>query len=163
MRCRAWPLLVTTIFLAGCSDGQDESGGPTTSSTPPSVAGEPSAGDGSDPLEPGGNPFCETSGAFDEGLAQIDPAVGDPARLEEALARANEEVEEATRSAPEEIRPDTVVLADAFQDLISALERVDYEFTQLSLESLASLDSPEVQAAQQRLDTYRIETCNPTG
>jgi hypothetical protein len=121
---------------------------PTTDPPPPSTA-EVDDGAGWE-----GESFCLASGTFDTAFPQIDPALGDPARLEEALDQASKEVEEVTRSAPEEIRADAEVLAQAFRDLLGALERVDYDFTRLSLQALASLDAPEVQAAQQRLEAY---------
>jgi hypothetical protein len=51
------------------------------------------------------------------------------------------------------------VLAEGYEEFLVALEAADYDFTQLSLSALTALDSPEMDAASERLDAYRIEAC----
>lgn len=61
--------------------------------------------------------------------------------------------------APSQLQAEARVLAEAFGDLVEALEAVGYDVTRLTLSALASLDRPEVRDAQARLEAYRVERC----
>jgi hypothetical protein len=73
--------------------------------------------------------------------------------------------------APEEIRADLQVLADAFTKYADALEGVDLQAGETpdaaTLQKLqaavASIDQAEVQAASERVDTWARENCGVTG
>lgn len=148
--------MVAVLALSGCNgdDGQDQAL-PSTSSPSPQAGTEP-------PEEPV-DPFCAPADALGEGLGDLAPTDGDPGEIREQFTRAREAVAQAEAEAPEEIRADVAVLADGYEDFFAALEAADFDITQLSLSALTALDTPEMEAASERVDAYRLDTCGEAG
>ncbi len=142
-------VVATVLVLAGCSD--DEAASPSTSA--PVATGAPDVPD---------DPFCAPAEALGEGFDEIAPGGDNTDALREQFAQAREAIEQAQAEAPAEVQDDIAVLAAGYEEFISALEAVDYDFEQISLSALTALDTPEMEAASQRLDAYRSEVCAET-
>ena len=156
-RAAAAGIAVAVLALSGCSgDGGQDQALPSTTSSPEVNAG-------TEPPEEPVDPFCAPADALGEGLGDLAPTDGDPDQIREQFTLAREAVAEAEAEAPEEIRPDVAVLADGYEDFFEALEAADFDITQLSLSALTALDTPEMQAASERIDAYRVEACGEAG
>ena len=151
-RASATVVLAALLVLLGCSgdDDRDEVAPATTSSS--------GAGVGTEEPEEAANPFCAPSQALNS-IGDVPPLESDPAALREQFTEARDAVAEAEAEAPEEIRADVAVLADGYDQFYEALEAADFDITHLDLADLMVLDSPEMQAASERLDAYRAEAC----
>lgn len=139
------------FLLLACSsdDAGDEASGSTTSS----VGEAPSTAD--ELLDP----FCAPAEALGEGLGDVGSSQGGADEVREELTKARDALTVAQAEAPAEIEGDVAVLAAGFEAFFAELEAADFDFDKLSLEALAGLDSPEMEAAGQRLADYQARTC----
>lgn len=89
----------------------------------------------------------------------------------ENLKKSQDLFQEFVDKAPEEIRADLQVLADAFSKYVDALgdvdlkagETPDAETIQKLQQALASVDEAKVQAASARLDAWAKKNCGVNG
>jgi hypothetical protein len=68
-------------------------------------------------------------------------------------------VDEVEDRAPEEIKDDIAVVAQAMADLDEVLSEVDYDFLALSESDLEGLDDPAVEEASDNISNYADENC----
>ena len=154
MTLRRWAAaaLLGAILLTGCSSDKkkDESASPATTA----AAAAPST-----TRRIIGGPFCEFALTFNGRYAQISPSLADPQQLRAAFEQAAKAIDDAEQIAPAEVRPDVRVLATQFRDLVVILQQANYDFSKVPQASIQRLQSPEVQAAGQRLDAYVKQNC----
>lgn len=142
------------ISVAACGGGDDadETAAPTTPSTGASSVTTPAA-------ESAADPFCASVDVLSGDLGVVGPEDGDPDRLREQFAQAGEAIALAEADAPEELGAAVATLADGYRDFLAELEAVDFDFTQLSGSASAALDSPDLRAAGEQVEAYRVAAC----
>ena len=151
LRRAAAAAVAGAILLGGCNDDKDTSSSPTTAAS--------QAAAGSSGRQISGGPFCERVLTFTDRSSRIDPSVAEPQQLRRALEEATRAIEEAEQTAPAEIKTDVAVLASQFRDLVLILDQAGFDFTKIPPASLGRLQSPEIQSATQRVNTYVGQNC----
>jgi hypothetical protein len=166
MRRLALAALLVVLALAGasCGGGGDEASGSTTvTTTTDETTTEETTTD---------ETTTETSGAVGAGdCAQLVDASAELAQAF-AAAGATGDFGEASQffdsfEAPEEIRADFQVLADAYVEYIAALQDIGLESGQTPTteqlqqlqQALAAIDQPAVAAASQRISAWVSQNC----
>jgi hypothetical protein len=106
-----------------------------------------------------------------DAAADLSQSLGGTGTDTANLQDSQQVFQEFVDRAPDEIRADLQVLADAFAKYADALEGVDLKAGEApdaaTLQKLqaavASIDQAEVQAASERVDTWARENCGVTG
>jgi hypothetical protein len=150
--------VVATLLLAGC--GGDDSGDEQASSRTtraadptPTTAGDTTfTGSGS-------SEYCQLSRSYLEKAEELQQAGGGPEALRQLYRDADRDVKRAVDVAPDEIKPDVKVVADAVSALVTALEQADYDFSRVSPNALANLSTPQFQASARRVEAYATSVC----
>ncbi|MFV1991613.1 MAG: hypothetical protein ACC652_12820, partial [Acidimicrobiales bacterium] len=96
-----------------------------------------------------------------EKAAQIDafePSLDSAGSLVDSFTEMNKILQEVVASAPDEIKDDVKLVADAFSSLVSDLAGADGDLAQIG-ELFTVLDTPEINAAGDRVSAYFEETC----
>jgi hypothetical protein len=170
MRRLALAALLVVLALAGasCGGGGDEASGTTTVTTTDETTTDETTTDATTTDET----TTETSGAIGAGdCAQLVDASAELAQAF-AAAGATGDFGEASQffdsfEAPEEIRGDFQVLADAYVEYIAALQDIGLESGQTPTteqlqqlqQALAAIDQPAVAAASQRISAWVSQNC----
>jgi len=143
-------VLAMTALLAlgacGGSDDDDETTSPTTAAGP--VSTTTFKGDAN-------SPFCQLGRANNARLQAIGAAAANPDELDRVLRDAAPAVRQAADIAPDEIKKDVDLLADAFEDLLESLDEGQPD--------LGAIVSPEFTTAAQNLTNYGRDVCGITG
>jgi hypothetical protein len=166
-----------TVSLAACGgddsssasdEGSDSTEAPAASSDAPdsSAGGDESAATTGAPdfSGDGGGEFCSQAQGFDEVFGDEAFQSNDPADLEDQFNASQEALAQLEESAPDEIKADVAILADAIGGLIEVFAAADYDFTQLASdpEAIAQLEafsSAEITDASTRVEAYLTEVC----
>ncbi len=167
-----------TVSLAACGgddsgssasdEGSDSTEAPAASSDAPdsSAGGDESAATTGAPdfSGDGGGEFCSQAQGFDEVFGDEAFQSNDPADLEDQFNASQEASAQLEESAPDEIKADVAILADAIGGLIEVFAAADYDFTQLASdpEAIAQLEafsSAEITDASTRVEAYLTEVC----
>lgn len=82
-----------------------------------------------------------------------------PAQLRTVAQEGQTAITQAVAAAPAEIKPDVEVLARTFGNLITELERVNYDATRLPPGALQALQAPEFTQATTRFQAYSRSVC----
>ena len=147
-----------TLLLAGCGGDSDDAApgaGPTTTAaaaTPGSVDTDFTGQDS--------ERFCELLRTYNtrfEGLG-----ITDPTQLKALATEAEAALREAVALAPAEVKGDVNVVAAASTGFFKVLAQANYDFTRVTPDALAGLQTPEVQASTQRLGAYGQKVCGLT-
>ena len=154
----AGPALVAPA-LAACSNGSDRTSGSgdTAATSSPATGADPVAGDRRL------REFCirvadSVSEAF--GLAAVGAPSPDSMRVRFELAGTHAEA--AIAVAPDEIRPDLVVLTNAVAGLRESLAAVNYDVA-AAAGAGSAFSTPEVEQATARTLAYVEQHCGTTG
>jgi hypothetical protein len=151
-------LMVATaavVLLSSCSGGSDkpEAGAPstlpqeTTTSTAPTYTGI------------GGERFCELARSANDQLSRLVQAGPSSEAVRELFTSAADAVGAMADVAPEEIAPFARTMAGAYDDLVAALARVDWQPERLPAEADDKLNAPDVLVAGDRLQAYQQQVC----
>ena len=153
MRLRRWTAgaVLGLLVLAGCSD--DKGGGDAASPT----TARPTATTTAQRIS--GGPFCEFALTFTDRFGRITPDAASPQRLRTTFEEAIKAIDDAEATAPAEIKADVRALSATFHDLYTILQQAGFDFTKVTPASFQRLQSPENQAASQRLDNYISQNC----
>jgi hypothetical protein len=148
------------------SGGGSATGGGSTGSTGSTDSGSTGSAS-SDDLDP---EDCPELQAFVDSAGVGDAFTGAGAPGQDFDA---EDFQQLADNAPGEIKDDMQVLADVLQEFFAALEDLEVDFSNpasfanLSAEDLAELeelstrfDTPEIQAASERIEAYFNELCS---
>lgn len=76
-------------------------------------------------------------------------------RLREGLAAINQTI----AVAPAEITGDVQVISTAFASIVADLEKVNFDFNKVTLETFSKFQAPEFGASTQRFTAYRTNVC----
>jgi hypothetical protein len=167
-----------TVSLVACGgddsdssapdEGSDSTEAPAASSDAPdsSAGGDESAATTGAPdfSGEGGGEFCSQAQGFDEAFSDEAFQPDDPADLEDQFNASQQALADLEDSAPDEIKEDVGILADAFASLIEVFESVNYDFTQLAQDpeavaQLEAFNSAEITDATTRIEAYLTEVC----
>lgn len=109
--------------------------------------------------------WCSLARAFSEQDDVFgDEDMPDAGSMREGMREAVRAVEQLERVAPGEIRDDVRLMASGMKQLNDALAKVDYNFFALLTDpeaaaALEALDSPDLEAASERIDAYTLREC----
>lgn len=107
----------------------------------------------------GGGEFCDDLATFINDNSSADVDVTDPDAYKAAIEDSVEQGRELLSEAPDELDDAVETLLDVQDKLISELEKVDYDFTKLPADAFSSMDSPEIEKANDELTAYVEDTC----
>ena len=159
-------LLALVMALAACGGDDD-----ATSTDAPASSVAPGGGDrggggggaddgaGKGDIEPGSGEsteFCRFANEVDQ--SQDDFGL-DPEGLEETFQETLDALDQARDLAPDEIRDDINMLADAFEDFVELLAEYEYDFLALGTEAaddprMVAFESEELSAASDRVNAF---------
>jgi hypothetical protein len=167
-----------TISLAACGgddgdssasdEGSESTEAPAASSETPdsSAGGDESAATTAAPdfSGEGGDEFCGEAQGFNEVFSGEAFQSDDPANLEEQFNASQQALEQLEESAPDEIKEDVGIIADALAGLIDVFASANYDFTQLAqdpeaIAQLEAFNSQEITDASTRVEAYLTEVC----
>jgi hypothetical protein len=152
--------LLITLFAAGLTLAA--CGGSDTKSTNASASNTTVAGAAvADSSGGGSSKYCGLEAKY-SGLKDLNPTAGNADSIKATLETARTALKEAVAVAPTEIKADVRVLADAYDPFITALAKVNYDFTKVNFSdpAFAKLSSAEVQAAAQRVSDWAKTHCH---
>lgn len=120
------------------------------------VAVVPACGD-----DGGGGSFCDAVKELESvGGLGTDVGVGsDPARVLEVYRANRQALARMADTAPEDLAPDATRLADAYTQIVAALERNAGDVARADAEVAVVLDDPATDAAFERVIAYAGEEC----
>src|SRR5687768_4856528 len=105
----------------------------------------------------GSQRYCELSKQYQDASDALGSNTPEDVKKQiEFLKRALPEI---IKVVPPEIKADWETLLPALTQFIQALERVGYDFTKLTEQDISMLQSPEVTAAGERIDTHGQQVC----
>lgn len=161
MRRTLVTLALLSLVLAGCG-GDSDDGETAAATTTTTVATGPATSGSIDTnfSGEGSERFCGLVRTFRDRRDRLGNT--DLTNLKPLVTEAESGLKELVVAAPAEIKGDAQVVAAAFTSFVQLLERVNYDATKLSPESLAQLQRPEVQASTQRLEAYGQKVCGVT-
>ena len=167
-------LSLPLALLVACGGGQATTGaspGTTTGAVPTTTTGAPT--DDGEPTEgtattttttgvvPGGGDFCELSRTFDQAFDEPDVDFTDPESVRAYYQDVGVALEQFAAAAPAELAADAQVVLQDWQVYLAALEQAGYDFTQVEqhLPEGYEESQDEVQAANERIETYLQDVC----
>ncbi len=163
-----------TVSLAACGGDDSDSSAPDEGSDSTEAAAAPDSSAGGDESAAstgapdfsgeGGGEFCSQAQGFDEVFGDEAFQSNDPADLEDQFNASQQALADLENSAPDEIKEDVGVIADALAGLIEVFEAANYDFTALAQdpEAIAQLEafsSSEITDASTRVEAYLTEVC----
>jgi hypothetical protein len=140
--------LAAGLALAGCGGGGDDDAAPTT--TPPpttALVGNDQAG----------TPFCGLARTYTEKFSTLITVANDPARLRAATTDAEAAIRQAQSQAPAEIRPDVMTVATTAREVLTALQRNNFDLTKTP--EVSKLQEPAFQTSLNKLNAYARAHC----
>ncbi|MFN2607408.1 MAG: hypothetical protein ABR511_05860 [Acidimicrobiales bacterium] len=157
----------SVVAMAACGGGSTSSASGSAATSAPVAAGPSGTAGGPSPTPAftggGSARFCSLTRTYSDNLAGLLPKLSDPSQLKpwfETLAGA---IKSAADVAPPEIKADVALLSSTFGDLLTALERVNYDFGRLPSDVADRLQSADVQAASSRVSAYSTTVCGTAG
>ncbi|MGH3907494.1 MAG: hypothetical protein ACRDTE_25455 [Pseudonocardiaceae bacterium] len=149
---------VALLVLAACSGGDDDNDASPTTVAP--AAGATTTVRPVDTSFTGQNSaeFCALARTYNDRFTDVN-ANATPAELRTVAREGRDAITAATGSAPVEIKPDVEVIARTFSNLLTELERVNFEAQRLPPAALESLSAPEFQQSTQRFQAYIRTVC----
>ncbi len=105
--------------------------------------------------------YCAISLEADA-LSDAFTAFDDPAAFEAFLTERMAMLESAVAVVPDAIAADFTVVADAQRQLAQVAADSGYDITVVATEGVAIMETPEVTAAQEAVDSYDVQICGTT-
>jgi hypothetical protein len=158
---------VLGLGLGACGDdGDDDAAQDDTSDQAGTTQDDSSSGDAPEDFD-----FTGECAGLAEAFANANNASSSAFTGEDAdLEQAAEFFDEAAENAPDEIRGDFEVFAEAYGDFVRAMAESDIDFSDpesieaADMEEFAAIgeafSSPEVQEASNNIQTYMAENCS---
>ncbi len=143
--------LVAALGFTACGgEGDEEEAAPPTTSPPPATAAV-----GNDQA---GTPFCQLARTYTERYSTLLGAANDPARLRAAATDAESAIRQARSTAPTEIEADVNVVASTASQVLSALQRNNFDLSRTP-EAVTRLQEPSFQTAVSNVTRYGRAHC----
>jgi hypothetical protein len=143
--------MVTGLLLAACgSSGSKKNASVTATSaaggttTTPHFSGSRSSN------------FCDLARTA-QAAAQTTGSSID--KLKASIQQFNSVKDKLHSDAPGVIKNDVVVVVGAVEQLFTALQNANYDYTKLSPNQIQALNSPSVQASERRVAAYLTQVC----
>ena len=107
-----------------------------------------------------GDEFCELAKQYEADFEDSGDAT-DAGAIEKELQELTAAIDDLADEAPEEIDEDTKTLAAAFDEYDDLLSKYDYDFAKVPEAEIREIriQSPDVQAASERLESYFEKDC----
>lgn len=83
----------------------------------------------------------------------------DPTQLRGLLQRASPAIAQTAAGAPAELKASVALLAGAISEYSVALDKAGYQLATVSPDMVTKLESPQVQDALNRVDSYVRRVC----
>jgi hypothetical protein len=142
-------VLVAAAFFTACGGGNDnKSASDTTAAGAVTTAAAGASGGASF------TDFCGARG----GITAPNPAQASN-DLKTNMDQAAAQLEKAKQYAPSEIKADVSTVAAAYKKFYDAMKSANYDFSKVNPAELQSINTPEVQAAGQRITAWADAHC----
>lgn len=144
--------LIAVLGLTGCGGGDsddDAAPPPPTTAAPPSTAAV-----GNDQA---GTPFCGLARAYTEKFSTVLASASDPAKLRVATTDVESVIRQAQATAPAEIKSDVTVVATTAKQILTALQKNDFDLGRTS--EVTKLQEPGFQASLANMNRYARAHC----
>ena len=129
-------LVVVALTSAGCSKKKEDAGSPNEA-------------------------YCTQARLLDQSDDALDTAFDalNPDALRDAVTSFRAQFDKTKPLAPAAVTADFDFFATLIQQLSSVLESVDYDLSKLTPEQFAQFGSPQVEAAENRLQEHDFTVC----
>lgn len=104
----------------------------------------------------GSDDFCEKAREYEQKFAGIGQNSKDAAK---EWGELEEAIEDIASDAPAEIKDDVNLVLKNFKDVKALYEKYDYDFSKVTQEEMAAIDSEGVEEANGRLNAYMESVC----
>jgi hypothetical protein len=152
--------VVALLTLTACSSGSgDKTAASATTTVPPSIPSTTTTlvVRGSDQAS---TPFCKLVVTYTQQFAALLPAAGDPTKLKAATTDAESAIRQAQASAPAEIKPDVTVVATTASQVLTALQKNNFDITKTP--EVNKLQDPGFQTSFANVNRYAQAHCGLT-
>ncbi len=157
-RISAW-LVALALVAAACGGGDDAGDTTTTAGTSSGDTSTTAAATTS--AVPVANPddeFCRFVLEYDEAV-DVQPLGFSPQEVEDWITRAVGAIDDAVRLAPDEIKADVELFAEAYRGFVDLLAEYDYNFLAIGEQAqddprILALEDPELELAGDRIGAY---------
>ncbi|MBI4729496.1 MAG: hypothetical protein HY775_08365 [Acidobacteria bacterium] len=106
--------------------------------------------------------YCDLARTIDQKLGKSDPSqMATPEKMRAFFEEADRAIGAAVAAAPSEIKADIQTLAAAFRKVVDALRKANWDLMKVAAD-MASLSSPEIEAASKRVEKYGQDVCGIT-
>lgn len=143
-------IAIATLLAACGGKGSGDTPATTVTTTPPTTVTT---------LPGPGGKFCDLVRSYIDRLSNLGPSLVNPEALRKVLEEAGPLIDEAEALAPPEVAPDIRLLAASSRKFLGDLRAVGFDYTKLPPEAFQQLQTPEIKAAQGRLQTYIRDVC----
>ncbi len=158
-------LIVAMFALSACGGGDDASSdtsvGATSETGDTKTDSKTDTSADTDFSGKGSGDFCELAKQYEKDFKDT----GDPSQSTDDAKKEYKELAAAIvnleKQAPSEIKADVATVGKAFDQLDKLLSKYDYDFTKVPESEAGSVDvdSPTVQAASNRVESYFEKVC----
>ena len=143
--------LVAVLGLTACGGGDsDDDAAPATTTAPPPTA----AVVGNDQA---GTPFCGLARTYTEKFSTILASANDPVKLKAVTTDAEASIRQAQSTAPAEIKSDVTVVATTARQVLSALQKNNFDLAGTS--EITKLQEPAFQTSLANMNRYARAHC----
>ena len=142
-------VLVAAALFTACGGGNDNKSASDTSAGSVTTAAASSGGGAANFSD-----FCGARG----GITAPNPAQSSN-DLKTNMDQAAAQLEKAKQYAPSEIKADVSTVAAAYNKFYDAMKKANYDFSKVNPAELQSINTPEVQAAGQRITAWADAHC----
>lgn len=156
-------LLLIAIVAAACGGGDGDNAAARSSTTAEKDEGASTSAEGnkSDDTSAGfsgrgSGDFCAKARDYEAKFAKIGQ---DPSKFKSEWKNLRTAIDDIASEAPREIKADVDVVRKNFDDITTLYEKYDYDFSKIPQEEAKALQSPEGDAANQRLNDYMEQVC----
>jgi hypothetical protein len=143
--------LAAALALTACGGGgDDEDAAPAQTTAAPSTT----AAIGNDQA---GTPFCGLARTYTEKFNTLLTVINDPAKLRAATTDAESAIRQAQAQAPAEIRSDVNVVATTANQVLTGLQKNNFDVGKTS--EISKLSEPTFSASLGKLNAYARAHC----
>ena len=143
--------LAAVLGLTACGGGDsDDDAAPAPSTSPPpttALVGNDQAG----------TPFCGLARTYTEKCSTILASANDPVRLKAVTTDAEAAIRQAQSTAPAEIKSDVTVVATTARQVLTALQRNNFDLAGTS--EITKLQEPAFQTSLANMNRYARAHC----
>lgn len=105
----------------------------------------------------GSEEYCKLSSSYKQAADQLTPT--SDAQVRQLVQDAARDMKAAVAVAPAEIKSDVQTVANSFDALVNGLVSVNFDYTRLPPELIASFMSEELRRASTRVAAYARDVC----